>query len=154
VSADGLVTLMGTQADNLFAGDDNSVNDVYVSDRRPAADLALGKTDAPDPVAPRAALTYTLVVTNHGPNAAPVAHVLDTLPADVTFVSASAGCTQSAGQVDCALGTLASDASATVTITVTPKARGVIANTARVGSAAPDPDRSNNTATTETTVVR
>src|SRR5918992_450134 len=70
VSADGLVTLMGTQADNLFAGDTNGVNDVYVSDRRPAADLSLEKADAPDPVAPRAALTYTLAATNNGPNAA------------------------------------------------------------------------------------
>ena len=72
----------------------------------------------------------------------------------MTFVSASAGCVRSDGQVDCALGTLASGASATVTITVTPGARGVITNRARVGSSAPDPDRSNNTATTETTVVR
>jgi uncharacterized repeat protein (TIGR01451 family) len=154
VSADGLVVLMGTQADNLFAGDDNLVNDVYVSDRRPAADLSLTKADAPDPVAPRATLTYTLDATNNGPNAAPDAHLLDTLPEGVTFVSASAGCTHSAGQVDCALGTLAPDASATVTITVTPKDRGVITNTATVGSFAPDPDRSNNTATTETTVAR
>jgi uncharacterized repeat protein (TIGR01451 family) len=154
VSADGLVTLMGTQADNLFAGDNNLVNDVYVSDRRPAADLSLTKADTPDPVAPRAALIYTLVATNNGPNAAPDARLLDTLPAGVTFVSASTGCMHSAGQVDCDLGTLAPGASATVTITVTPKARGVITNTATLGSSAPDPDRSNNRATTETTVAR
>jgi uncharacterized repeat protein (TIGR01451 family) len=154
VSADGLITLMGTQADNLFAGDTNGANDVYVSDRRPAADLSLGKADAPDPVARGDALAYTLTVTNNGPNAAPDARLLDTLPTDVTFESASAGCVHSDGQVDCALGTLAPGASATVTITVTPRARGVITNTATVGSPAPDPDRSNNTATTETTVVR
>jgi hypothetical protein len=69
-------------------------------------------------------------------------------------VNASPGCVHSAGEVDCALGTLASGASATVTIRVTPKARGVIVNTARVGAAAPDPNTSNNTATTETTVAR
>jgi uncharacterized repeat protein (TIGR01451 family) len=154
VSADGLITLMGTQADNLFGGDDNLVNDVYVSDRRPAADLSLDKADTPDPVAPRATLTYSLVATNNGPNSAPDARLLDTLAEGVTFVSASAGCMHSAGQVDCDLGTLASGASATVTITVTPKSRGVITNTAGVGSSAPDPDRSNNTATTETTVAR
>jgi uncharacterized repeat protein (TIGR01451 family) len=154
VSADGLVTLMGTQADNLFAGDNNSVNDVYVSDRRPAADLSLGKADAPDPVAARDPLTYTLVATNNGPNAAPDARLLDTLPAGATFVSASPGCTHAAGHVECALGALAPGESATVTITVTAKDRGVITNTATVGSAAPDPDTSNNTATTETTVAR
>jgi uncharacterized repeat protein (TIGR01451 family) len=154
VSADGLVTLMGTQADNLFAGDNNLVNDVYVSDRRPAADLSLGKADAPDPVAPRDPLTYTLMATNHGPNAAPDAIVLDTLPDGATFVSASPGCTHAAGHVECALGALAPGESATVTITVTAKDRGVITNTASVGSSAPDPDRSNNTATSETTVAR
>jgi uncharacterized repeat protein (TIGR01451 family) len=154
VSADGLVVVMGTQADNLFAGDTNGVNDVYVSDRRPAADLSLVKTDAPDPAVAHAPLTYTLQVTNAGPGAAPGARVVDTLPTDVTFVSASAGCTNSAGTVDCALGTLAPGASATVTITVTPRARGVLTNTATVGSAAPDPDRSDNTATTQTTVAR
>jgi uncharacterized repeat protein (TIGR01451 family) len=154
VSADGLVTMMGTQADNLFAGDTNGLNDVYVSDRRPAADLSLDKADAPDPVAPRATLTYTLVATNNGPNAAPEARLADTLPVGVTFASASPGCVHSAGKVECALGTLASGASAPVTITVTPKAPGVITNIARVGSSAPDPNPSSNTATTETTVAR
>jgi len=60
----------------------------------------------------------------------------------------------SAGLVDCDLGALANGASTTVTIQVTPKARGVITNTASVGSSAPDPDRSDNTATTDTTVGR
>ena len=154
MSADGLVTLMGTQADNLFGGDDNGVNDVYASDRRPAADLSLTKGDAPDPVAPRGTLTYTLVATNNGPSAAPGTHILDTLPAGVTFVGASARCVHSAGKVDCDLGTLTNGASTTVTIQVTPKARGTVTNTASVGSSAPDPDASNNTATTETTVER
>jgi uncharacterized repeat protein (TIGR01451 family) len=154
VSADGLVALMGTQADNLFLGDTNGVNDVYVSDRRPAADLSLTKADAPDPVAPRGTLTYTLTVTNNGPNAAPGTHILDTLPASVTFVGASAACVHSAGLVDCDLGALANGASTTVAIQVTPKAKGVITNTASVGSSAPDPDTSDNTATTETMVAR
>jgi uncharacterized repeat protein (TIGR01451 family) len=152
VSEDGLVALMGTQADNFFAGDTNSVNDVYVSDRRPAADLSITKADAPDPVAPRGTLTYTLVAANSGPNDAPGTHVVDVLPAGVAFVGASAGCVQSAGTVDCDLGTLASGASTDITIQVTPKAKGTIVNTARIGSSAPDPDRTDNTATAATTV--
>ena len=84
VSADGLVTLLATQADNLFAGDDNSANDVYVTDARPSADLSLTKDDAPDPVAKRGTLTYTLTASNDGPSPAPGAAVLDTLPASVT----------------------------------------------------------------------
>jgi uncharacterized repeat protein (TIGR01451 family) len=114
---------MGTQADNLFAGENNGVNDVYVSDRRPAADLSLTNADVPDPVAARGTLTYTLAATNNGPNAAPGTHILNTLPASVTFVGASAGCVHSPGTVNCDLGTLANGASTTVTVQVTPKRR-------------------------------
>jgi uncharacterized repeat protein (TIGR01451 family) len=154
VSTDGLVTLLATQADNLFAGDDNSANDVYVTDARPSADLSLTKDDAPDPVARRANLTYTLTAANDGPSAAPDAAVLDTLPGGVTFVQASGGCSHTAGKVECDLGTLASGESRTVTITVAPSSPGTITNRASVGSAAPDPNRSNNTAEATTTVVR
>jgi hypothetical protein len=41
-----------------------------------------------------------------------------------------------------------------VTIRVTPKRTGVITNTATAGSLVPDPDPSNNTATTATTVTK
>jgi uncharacterized repeat protein (TIGR01451 family) len=154
VSADGLVGAMSTNADNLQAGDDNNNQDVFTHDGRPATDLSLSMTDTPDPVAPRATLTYTLVATNQGSNPAPGAAVRDTLPAGVTFVGASAGCTHSGGTVDCELGTLAAGASATVTISVEPKPTGVITNTATVGSVVTDLDSSDNTATETTTVAK
>lgn len=157
VSADGLVSLMSTNADNFFAGDDNLRVDVFARDRRPGTDLSLTKTDAPDPVAPRGSLTYGLLATNNGTSPAPAAGVLDTLPVGTTFVSASTSagaCTQAAGKVDCDFGTLAPGASATVTIVVTPKRTGTIINTAVVGSVVADPDTSNNTATASTTVAK
>lgn len=153
VSADGLLSLLSTNADNLFAGD-TLFNDVYANDRRPGTDLSLIKTDAPDPVAPQGTLTYTLTATNNGPNPAPAAGILDTLPADMTFASASSGCTHIAGKVDCALGTLAPGQIAIVTIVVTPRRTGTFTNTATVGSLVADPNLSNNTATTTTTVVK
>ena len=60
VSADGLVSLMSTNADNLFPGDDNLNLDVYANDRRPGTDLSLAMDDVPDPVAARGSLSYTL----------------------------------------------------------------------------------------------
>ena len=153
VSADGLLSLLSTNADNLFAGD-TLYNDVYANDRRPGTDLSLTKADAPDPVAPRATLTYTLVATNNGANPAPATGILDTLPADVTFVSASQGCTHIAGKVDCVIGTLSPGGSATVTIEVTPRRTGTFTNTATVSSAVIDADTSNNTAVTTTTVAK
>ena len=53
VSADGVVSLMTTNADNLFPGDTNLTSDVYANDRRPATDVSLTIEDNPDPVAPR-----------------------------------------------------------------------------------------------------
>jgi choice-of-anchor A domain-containing protein/uncharacterized repeat protein (TIGR01451 family) len=63
--------------------------------------------------------TYTLTARNVGDAGATGVVVHDTLPAGVTFVSASAPCTQSAGVVTCSVGNLAAGASVTVTVTVT-----------------------------------
>jgi choice-of-anchor A domain-containing protein/uncharacterized repeat protein (TIGR01451 family) len=64
-------------------------------------------------------VTYTLTATNIGNAGATGVVVRDDLPADVTFVSAQAPCTQSGGVVTCNLGSLAPGASVTKTITVT-----------------------------------
>jgi uncharacterized repeat protein (TIGR01451 family) len=154
VSADGRVSLITTNADNLFPGDDNNDDDVFFNDHRPAADLALEKADAPDPVEPRGSLSYSLTTTNNGTGPAPHATVVDVLPAGVTFASASSGCTHSAGKVECDLGTLEGGASRTVTIVVTPKRAGTITNTATVGSDAPDPNPADNAMTITTTIAK
>jgi uncharacterized repeat protein (TIGR01451 family) len=121
----------------------------------PQADLSITKTDSPDPVAVNTTLTYTVTVTNNGPAPATGVTVTDTLPAHVTFGSASSTvgtCTQAAGMVTCNVGNLASAASATITITVTPTATGSITNTARVTGTSSDPNNANNTATATTSV--
>jgi uncharacterized repeat protein (TIGR01451 family) len=51
------------------------------------ADLAIDKTDDPNPVAAGTALTYTLIVTNYGPSDDASVIVTDTLPTGVTFDS-------------------------------------------------------------------
>ena len=140
VSADGLVSLMTTNADNFFPGDTNLTNDVYANDRRAATDVSLTIEDSPDPVAPRNTLTYTIVVTNNGPTTAPAVVVSDRLPATVTFVAASPGCVHNAGTVACDIGNLSAGQSATLTIDVTPRRTGTLVNTAGVGSASPDPN--------------
>ncbi len=155
VSADGLVSVFTTNADNLQPGDDNNNQDVFARDLRPGADLALTMTDSPDPAGSKVAVTYTLTTTNQSlTGSAPGAAVVDVLPAGVTFVSASAGCTHAAGRVECELGTLAAGASAIRTITVMPKSRGTLTNTATAGSLAGDPDPGDNSATETTTVIR
>jgi uncharacterized repeat protein (TIGR01451 family) len=62
--------------------------------------------------------TYTLTATNGGPLAATDVRVVDTLPAGAQFVSASSGCTYSAGTVTCRAATLGVSANVTFSIVV------------------------------------
>ncbi len=120
----------------------------------PAADLSITKSGSPNPVTLGNNLTYTIAVSN-GPAAATGVVVSDTLPASVTFVSASptqGSCSQAGGTVTCNLGNMAISATATLTIVVTPTATGTISNTATVRANEPDANLTNNTATVTTTV--
>ncbi|MFZ5876659.1 MAG: PKD domain-containing protein [Nitrospirota bacterium] len=120
-----------------------------------SVDLALAMTDSPDPVAVGANLTYILTVTNTGSVSATAVTLTDTLPAGVTFVSATptfGSCTQASGTVTCDLGSMGGGVSRTVTIVVTPMSSGTVANNASVFSNENDPNSSNNAASAITTV--
>jgi uncharacterized repeat protein (TIGR01451 family) len=121
-----------------------------------SADLSVTKTDSPDPAHVGQVLTYTVVVTNSGPDSATGVTLSDTLPKTTGFgsVSTTQGtCTRTKTGVTCNLGTLASGATATVTIVVKPTQKGTITNTVTVADLSPsDPNTANNTATQNTTV--
>src|SRR6266403_706417 len=51
------------------------------------ADISVTKVDSPDPVNTGASLTYSITVSNNGPDTAVNASWTDTLPAGTTFVS-------------------------------------------------------------------
>jgi uncharacterized repeat protein (TIGR01451 family) len=125
-------------------------------------DLALTKTASPNPVRIGQDLTYTLTVRNLGPNFAQGLSLIDTLPADVTVVSAdfqSGSCSFSGGTVLCGLGFLINGGSSQAVIVVKPTKAGRITNSGEVRlSAGPsggsrDPNPSNNTATATTDVI-
>jgi uncharacterized repeat protein (TIGR01451 family) len=112
------------------------------------ADLALVNAASPDPVGIGGELTYKLTVTNHGPLTAVGVVVADTLPAGVVFLGAEAsqGCCTGTAKVQCNLGTLENEGTATVTIRVKPSAAGTLENLAAVTSSMPDPRLNDNTA--------
>ena len=117
----------------------------------PEADLEIEKLADPDPVEAGADLTYTLNVTNNGPNTATAVGVTDDLPASLTLVSATpdqGSCTQT-DPVDCDLGAMISGDTAEIVIVATVGANqhgNSISNTAAVSSIPIfDPDLSNNT---------
>jgi uncharacterized repeat protein (TIGR01451 family) len=130
----------------------NNNTAVAVTTVNPNTDLAVSKTDSPDPVGVGSNLTYTVTVTNIGPDIATGVVLVDTLPQNVDFVSASSGCGNIAGVIICNLGTLNSGAKTNVTIVVTPLAAGSITNAAQVSSAGPDLVTNNNTTVAVTTV--
>ena len=119
------------------------------------ADLSLAVTPSPEPVGAGATLTYTLNVSNAGPSQANSISLTDSLPAGVSFVSATGSgwtCTGT-GPVNCTLPSLGIAAASPVTITVTaPAAAGAIVNTASVTSATGDLVAGNNSATTTSNV--
>ncbi|MGH9349394.1 MAG: PxKF domain-containing protein [Vicinamibacterales bacterium] len=125
--------------------------------RREEADLAVVKAGAPDPVAVGDDLTYTLTVTNGGPDTARNVVLTESIPQQtvVVTIQASQGSCDlppAATAITCHLGDLAPGATATVTIVVTPTEAGTIANSVDVNSDTFDPNTGNNSATDTTTV--
>jgi uncharacterized repeat protein (TIGR01451 family) len=127
---------------------------------RLTADLAISKTVAPDPVTAGSDQTYTITITNNGPDAAESVTVTDILPEATTFIScdATGGGVCSGAENDRAVtfASLAPGASAAVTLVVSVKCSvadgAIVSNTATISSATFDPEQSNNTAATATTV--
>jgi uncharacterized repeat protein (TIGR01451 family) len=133
----------------------------------PQLDLQITKADSADPISAGSQLTYTLSVRNDGPSAATNVQVVDTLPADVTFVSANSTIvgatvtppTAPSRDVTIGLGNMASGATGTITIivTVNQNAAASLSNSAIIRSteslAGFDTNTANNT-DTETTATQ
>jgi len=106
------------------------------------SDLSVTLVSSPDPVVVGQLLTYTLTVTNSGPFQADRANLTLEGLRDVTVVSVnSSQGTARAEKFDyifADLGTLASGASATVTIVVRPSRSGILRATATVRNASRD----------------
>jgi uncharacterized repeat protein (TIGR01451 family) len=120
-----------------------------------SSDMAITKTASPNPIKQGNTLTYTLNVTNNGPSDANNVTVTDTLPATVSYISATptqGTCSQAAGKVTCLLGTMNSGTSTTITIQVTAVTPSSAVNNASVTADQPDPNSSNNTAM-QTTLI-
>ena len=108
-------TVNGAQ-ENL--GDNNSATITFSVS--PAVDLVVGLSAAPNPVEIQTDLTYMATVQNTGPSDATNVSLIDTLPANVLFVSATGGVTPVGNVLTFNIGSLAVGASAAVQIVVSP----------------------------------
>jgi uncharacterized repeat protein (TIGR01451 family) len=120
-------------------------------------DLAIVKTGSPSPVKAGGQLVYTFTATNNGPSAATGVTVADTLPAALSFVSSTSSqgtLSYAGGVVTVSLGSMASGATATATLTTTvaASATGSITNTTTISGNETDPNLANNTSTVTTPV--
>jgi uncharacterized repeat protein (TIGR01451 family) len=152
----GSFTGNGVPFGRPFANHDPVFFNVCVA---PTADLSITKTDSPDPVTTGDDLTYTVTVTNNGPDPATSVVVTDNLPAETTFVSCSSTgggvCGGSGNNRTVTFPLLPSGQSQTITFVANVNcsvADGtVISNTATVSSSTPDPNSNNDSSTANTT---
>jgi len=154
-------TILNTATVSSATPDTNSTNNTATATTTVTANanLSVTKSALPSPVIAGDVLTYTVTVSNAGPNAAAAVTLTDTLPPGTTLVSASAtaggSCGSSAGTVTCSLGTISAGGSVVVTITVKVVTGGPvsISNTANVSSPTLDLLLENNSAATLTNVT-
>ncbi len=111
-------------------------------------DVAITKTASAGTVAPGGQVTYTLVVSNHGPSDATGVTVTDSAPAGLSLVSADpaqGSCTFGA-ELSCALGSLPTGGATQILVVarIVPSFHGALTNTATVTQDQLDTDVSNN----------
>lgn len=124
---------------------DNSA--VAVTTVSTASDLAITLTPSSSVVIVSNNVTLALTTTNLGPSSASSVFVTNVLPAGMTFVSASSSrgsCTNLAGRVTCAIGSLATGAGATASIVARVTVSGAMTVQSTAVSASLDPNPANN----------
>ncbi|HME02825.1 MAG TPA: PASTA domain-containing protein [Solirubrobacteraceae bacterium] len=148
------VPLAGHVGIYAIQGEDGTDFTRYVTNP-PHADLGISLSASSALVTTGGEIAYAGEVTNAGPSEATGVTVTDTLPANVTLVSATAsqGSCSGTTTVTCSLGALAPAAAAKVAIKVTAKAAGTAANTVAVAAEQEDPNAANNSASVSTTVL-
>lgn len=164
VGADHPETARNTNTTALRVSDHDPLVAYFTVAGFAQADLAITKVDLVDPSTAGANLTYSITVTNNGPDPASAASWSDTLPAGTTFLSLPAvagwSCTTPAvgasGTINCTNPSMAVGSAAfSLLVTIDPSvaAGTVLSNTATVTSSTTDPNLSNNSATATTTVA-
>ncbi len=148
-SAAGVLSAAGRVSSNALDPDpSNNESAVIQVQVKAVADLAIGKTDDPNPVIAGEILTYHLTVTNAGPSDAAGVVLKDHPPSEVEHpqVSLDGGRDWKAWEGSLHLGTVPAGEKTHVLLRgkVSSHASGIITNTAGVDSESSDPNRSDN----------
>jgi uncharacterized repeat protein (TIGR01451 family) len=120
-------------------------------------DLVLAAVDSPDPVIVGATLTYSILVTNIGPNAATAVMLTNTLATNLVYVgvtSTQGGCVNEGRIVRCDLGTIPGGTGATILVQTVPSASGATASQVSVRRGEADANAANNVISIATLVTQ
>ncbi|HEV7240655.1 MAG TPA: hypothetical protein VGQ36_15560 [Thermoanaerobaculia bacterium] len=158
VTGGGTISSTVTGDSDTYDSDppDNTATALTTSIAPTSADLSMSKTTATTNAPAGSTFSYTIVLTNNGPDAATSVEMEDVLPSSLLFrsISAPAGfsCVTPAvgatGTITCTAASLANGASATFTLVVEVAASsGAISNTASGSSATTDPNGGNSSST-------
>jgi uncharacterized repeat protein (TIGR01451 family) len=113
-------------------------------------DLSITKTGSPTTQdLGQGNITWTIVVTNHGPSADTGVTVTDPMPGGNTFVSATTtkGTCTGGATLTCNIGNMAAGETVTITLVTKPSTTGAQVNTAMVTGNRPETNTANNSAT-------
>jgi uncharacterized repeat protein (TIGR01451 family) len=152
VALSGQKAVVGApRADNADAADSGAAYVLIPA----VSDLAVTIKGAPSTVAQGDLVTYTIVVSNNGPDA-PAVGVVDSLDPGLVVESASAtlgSCTLLSAGASCDLGLLAAGAEATVTVAAAGAVVGMQSSRASIQWGGSDPVPGNNSGAVSTEVV-
>jgi uncharacterized repeat protein (TIGR01451 family) len=138
------------------AGDNRSCAGLTIQPPpQPRSDIAIDKKVNHSSAHPGQKLTYTLTVTNHGPDAAPNVRITDTASLSLKVLSAkpSRGSCHAGRPTTCSLGTLGAGAHATVRIVAEVMDTGTEKNTASSTCDCVDPNPHNNLDSAKTRIT-
>ena len=143
--------------DILVDSGERDYTDGYLEIDLPQADLGVTVSESADPVTEGHAVTYTIELTNHGPDTARGVALTNIVspPADASWSLSTDGgmdCSSGSG-LGCTEATIAPGDTRTLRITARLNEPGTLRSSAHVRSDTADPDTSNDNASESTTVI-
>ncbi|MCB8945705.1 MAG: DUF11 domain-containing protein [Ardenticatenaceae bacterium] len=142
------------QPQYLLLGTLTTTTVTILDDDEPTADLGVGLAASSAAVLMGESLTYTVIISNSGPNAATAVSLTNHLPAETTLLTTPPNCTGTT-TLTCTWPTVAADSSLSFTyqVVVDGVLTGVITNSVTITAVTPDPNPGNNTAVLITTIL-
>jgi uncharacterized repeat protein (TIGR01451 family) len=142
---------------NVTTSNDGSDQSTASTCVQALVDLSVTKSGSPatQELNPDTQITWTIVVTNHGPNADTGVQITDPMPGGNTFVSATStqGTCTGGAILTCNIGDMPANSTVTITLITKPSAVGGQTNTVTVSGNRPETNTTNNTASATVQIV-